>query len=234
MATTKAQRYGILTILIVTVVGTIGSFAVMILTSKSSAENQAKYQSALNKYTEIQKGYQAKVQAQADELSGKYYDNFSTYESRPAAFDINSVKDISTEDLVAGDGEEITGTTAFAAYYIGWDANGRIFDQSVDTSAKKLKAPLYDNVGLDQGLDKASLIEGWKTGMKGMHIGGIRLVTIPSDKAYGANGEKDSNGRQTIAPNMPLKFIVMAIPRPAAIPQPDTTKLLQEMQEARQ
>jgi len=230
MATTKAQRYGILTILIVTVVGTIGSFAVMILTSKSSAENQAKYQTAMNKYTAVQKDYQAKVQAQADELSAKYYDTFNAYESRPAKFDMDSVKDVSTEDLVTGDGEEITGTTAFAAYYIGWDANGRIFDQSVDTSAKKLKSPLP----IDTGLDKASLIEGWKTGMKGMHIGGIRVITIPSDKAYGASGQTDQSGQQTIAPNMPLKFIVMAIPQPAAIPQPDTSKLLQEMQEAQQ
>jgi len=230
MATTKAQRYGILTILIVTVVGTIGSFAVMILTSKSSAENQAKYQTAMNKYTEVQKEYQAKVQAQADELSTKYYDTFNAYESNPAKFDMDSVKDVSTEDLVVGDGEEIASTTAFAAYYIGWDANGRIFDQSVDTSAKKLKSPLP----IDTGLDKASLIEGWKTGMKGMHIGGIRVITIPSDKAYGATGQTDSSGQQTIAPNMPLKFIVMAIPQPAAIPQPDTTKLLQEMQEAQQ
>jgi FKBP-type peptidyl-prolyl cis-trans isomerase len=78
------------------------------------------------------------------------------------------------------------------------------------------------------------LIEGWKTGMKGMHIGGVRVITIPSDKAYGASGQTDSNGQQTIAPNMPLKFIVMAIPQPAAIPQPDTSKLLQEMQEAQQ
>jgi FKBP-type peptidyl-prolyl cis-trans isomerase len=230
MATTKAQRYGILTILIVTVVGTIGSFAVMILTSKSSAENQAKYQTALNEYTEVQKEYQAKVQAQADELSAKYYDTFNAYESHPAKFDMDGVKEVSTEDLVTGDGEEITGSTAFAAYYIGWDANGRIFDQSIDTSAKKLKSPLP----VDNGLDKASLIEGWKTGMKGMHIGGIRLITIPSDKAYGASGQTDSNGQQTIAPNMPLKFIVMAIPQPAAVPQPDTTKLLQEMQEAQQ
>jgi FKBP-type peptidyl-prolyl cis-trans isomerase len=230
MATTKAQRYGILTILIVTVVGTIGSFAVMILTSKSSAENQAKYQTAMNKYTAVQKDYQAKVQAQADELSTKYYDTFNAYESRPAKFDMDSVKDVSTEDLVTGDGEEITGTTAFAAYYIGWDANGRIFDQSIDTSAKKLKAPLP----IDTGLDKASLIEGWKTGMKGMHIGGIRVITIPSDKAYGTSGQTDSSGQQTIAPNMPLKFVVMAIPQPAAVPTPDTSKLLQEMQEAQQ
>ena len=230
MATTKTQRYGIMAILIVTIVGTIGSFAVMILTSKSSVENQAKYQTALNKYTQIQKDYQAKVQAQADELSGKYYDTFSAYESQPAKFDMDSVKDVATEDLVAGDGAEITGATAFDAYYIGWDANGRIFDQSIDTSAKKLKSPLP----IDSGLDKASLIEGWKTGMKGMQIGGVRLITISSDKAYGARGQTDSNGQQTIAPNMPLKFIVMAIPQPTPVPQPDTTKLLQEMQAAQQ
>lgn len=225
MATTKMQRYGIMTILIVTVVGTIGSFALMILATKTNAENQAKYQAALNQYTQIQKDYQAKQQAQADDLSKQYYDTFSAYESEPAKFDIDSVTTLSTEDVVMGDGEEITGTTSFAAYYIGWDANGHIFDQSVDTANKKLKAPL----AVDTGLDKASLIDGWKTGMKGMKIGGIRLITIPSDLAYGAKGQGDS-----IAPNMPLKFIVMAIPTPAVIPQPDITNILQAMQEAQQ
>jgi len=230
MATTKAQRYGILVILIATVLGTVGSFAVMILTTKSNAVNAAKYQKASDQYTKLEQDYQNKVQAQADQLSSQYYATFSPYESTPAKFDINSVSKLSTEDLVVGDGAEITGSTGFSAYYIGWDANGRIFDQSIDTSTNKLKAPL----AVDTGLDNASLIAGWKTGMKGMHIGGIRLITIPSDQAYGEQGSTDSSGNQIIAPNMPLKFIVMAIPSPTPVPQPDVTKLLETMQETQQ
>lgn len=226
MATSKVQRYGILTILVATVIGTMGGFAVMILSTQSQAKNQKEYQVAMNKYTAIENAYQAKVKVQSDQLSTQYYGTFSPYESQPAKFDINGVKTLSTEDLVVGDGEAINGTTAFAAYYIGWDANAHIFDQSIDTSTKSLKTPL----AVATGLDAANLITGWKTGMKGMNIGGIRLITIPSDQAYGAAGSTDSNGQQVVAPNMPLKFIVMAIPLPAQVPQPDVSSLIKTLQ----
>lgn len=227
MATRKAQRYGIMVILIVLVVGTIGSFAVMILGTKSDNKDAARYQEALNEYNKVSKEYQDKVNAQGDELSVKYYPSFSGYSDTPSKFDMKSVDSLSTEDIVVGTGSEITGTTGFAAYYIGWDANGRVFDQSIDTANKKLKAPLP----IDTGLDSASLIEGWKVGMKGMKIGGVRVITIPSDQAYGEQGSTDQSGQQTIAPNMPLKFIVMAIPKPEPIAQPDTTDLIKTLQE---
>ena len=226
MATTKFQRWGVLTILLVTVVGTLGSFAVMILSMQSQSKQQADYQTALAKYQTDEADYQKKLQAQNDQLSGQYYATFSQYESQVAKFDMASVTSVSTQDLVVGDGTQVTGTTPLAAYYIGWDANGHIFDQSVDTAASKLKAPL----SIADGLDNASLITGWKEGMTGMHIGGVRVITIPSDKAYGAAGSKDANGQETIAPNMPIKFVVMAIPAPAAIPQPDTSALMQYTQ----
>lgn len=222
MAKKKIQRWGILAILIVTVIGTIGSFAVMVLSSRDQAEQQKSYNEALAKYQTEQAEYQKKLTAQGDELSAQYYEDFKQYESSVAPFPIADVTALATEDLVVGDGEEVTGTTKFAAYYIGWDANGHIFDQSIDTDNSKLKSPL----AISDGLDSASLIEGWKEGMKGMRIGGVRLLTIPSDKAYAEAGSTDSSGNVTIAPNMPLKFIVMAIPAPEAIPQPDTTELL--------
>ena len=222
MATTKTQRYGILTILIATVIGTVGGFAVMILSTQSQAKDQVKHQDALNKYQAIEKTYQAKVQVQSDQLSTQYYPTFSPYESQVAKFDISSVTKLDTQDLVVGDGETITGTTSFAAYYILWDATGNIVQQSIDTTTGKLNAPLP----VTTGLDAASLITGWKTGMKGMNVGGIRLITIPSDQAYGATGQTDQTGKQTIAPNMPLKFVVMAIPTPATIPQPDVSGLI--------
>lgn len=227
MATSKTQRYSIMAILIVTVLGTVGSFAVMILGTRTDSANAAKYQAALTEYNKISKAYQDKVTAQGDELSTKYYNSFNAYSDKPAKFDMKSVDSLITKDLVVGTGETITGTTSFAAYYIGWDANGRVFDQSIDTANKKLKAPLP----IDTGLDNASLIAGWKVGMKGMKIGGVRLITIPSDQAYGEQGSTDQSGQQTIAPNMPLKFIVMAIPAPEPIAQPDTTELIKTLQE---
>lgn len=224
MATPKSQRIGILIILIVLVIGTLGLYIAMVLAPQNSAKDDQKKQAITQQYMAEQQEYQKKIQAQADQLSSQYYATFAPYKDQVGTFDRDSVSSVSTEDLVVGSGEEVTGTTAFAAYYIGWDANGNVFDESIDTTANKLKAPLYDSVGLSQGLDKASLIEGWKEGMKGMHIGGIRVITIPSDKAY---GEK---GNSTIAPNMPIKFVVMAIPAPESIPQPDMTKYYEALQ----
>ena len=211
MATTKFQRWGILTILVVTVVGTIGSFAVMILASQNQTTENAKQQTAYTTYQANYKAYQAKVDVQASELSTQYYATFSPYGSKVGTFDLNSVKDLVKTDLVVGDGEEITGTTQFAAYYIGWNPKGKIFDQSIDATTSKLKAPL----AIATGLDQASLISGWIEGMKGMKIGGVRELTIPSDKAYGETGQGDD-----IPANTPLKFVVMAIPAPATIAQP--------------
>lgn len=210
MATTKTQRLGILVILIVTIVGTVGSFAVMVLASKNQATDSAKQQKAVADYRANYKAYQAKVDAQAGELSARYYPTFSQYSSRVASYDASSVKDLATEDLVVGEGQEINGTTPFAAYYIGWNPKGKVFDQSIDGA--KLKAPLP----IAAGLDSASLIEGWKEGMKGMKIGGVREITIPSDKAYKEQGQGDN-----IPPNTPLKFIVMAITAPEPIQQPE-------------
>lgn len=220
MATTKVQRYGILAILIVTVIGTIGSFAVLVLGTQNQAKEAADQQKVVSDYQEKYKEYTAKVTAQGDELSKQYYGTFSPYSSQVAAFDLDGVKELATEDLVVGDGEEITGTTKFAAYYIGWNPKGKVFDQSIN--GESLKEPIYHSkpeqgfVGLDQGIDKANLIEGWKEGMKGMRINGVRVITVPSDKAYGEQGQGDD-----IPPNTPLKFVVMAIPAPAEISQPE-------------
>lgn len=221
MATTKAQRWGILAILIVTVVGTVGSFAVMGLAADNDAREAAKVQEAQAQYSDDLNEYQAKVDAQSDELSSEYYNTFKGYSSRVGEFDLDGVKSLVKKDLVVGKGEKIDGTTKFAAYYIGWNPKGKIFDQSIDTDAKKLKQPLYEAVSLDLGLDNASLIQGWIDGMKGMRIGGIRELTIPSDQAYGETGQGDD-----IPPNTPIKFVVMAIPAPDVIAQPEIPEIL--------
>ena len=119
MATSKVQRWGIMTILIVTVVGTLGSFAVMVLSMQNQQRIQADYEKVNNEYQTQLKAYKAKVQAQADELSAKYYDTFKQYSTQAGTYDVNSVKELKTEDLAEGDGVVIDGSTKFAAYYIG-------------------------------------------------------------------------------------------------------------------
>ena len=169
MATSKKQRAGILIIVVATVLGTLGSFAVMILSMQSNQKAQADYQKVLSEYKKEQAAYEQKKQAQADKLSAKYYETFKQYSSQVAKFEIDSVKSLATEDLAEGDSALIDDKTSFAAYYIGWDANGDIFDQSIDNN--KLKTPLPVS-----GLSTAGIIKGWKEGLKGMKIGGVRTA----------------------------------------------------------
>lgn len=201
MSTTRSQRIGIWIIAVVLAIGTIGSFFVVILANDNQSKDQA---SAQKLYAE----YQAKVQAQTDELSKKYYGTLSEFASRVASYNADEVTSLTTVDLKEGDGETIGDNTTYSAYYIGWNPEGKIFDQSIDGT--KLKAPLPGS----------GLIKGWTEGVKGMKLGGVRELTIPADMAYGDTGSGD-----LIPPHTPIKFIVLAIPTPETIPLPDFSKL---------
>lgn len=189
--TPKMQRIGILVIAIVMVVGTIGSFLMLILANQNTLNEQAQM-------AKEQQAAAEKQQKAAADLSAKYYSTFKPYESRAAEFDASAVGDsVTHEDLVEGDGAVISKDSAYKAYYIGWNPKGKIFDSSIN--GETLKAPL--------DLSQMQLISGWYDGVDGMKIGGMREITIPSDKAYGEKGQGDD-----IPPNTPIKFIVMAIP----------------------
>ena len=210
MATKKSQRIGIWVIAIVLFVGTIGSFAVIILANENSAKDSKRAQDMQEEYSKKYQEYTEAVKKQADELSVKHYPTLSQYVSRVGEFNLDSVKELSKVDLVIGSGTEITADTSYAAYYVGWNPKGKIFDQSI--AGGKLKAPLPVTAS-------SGLIAGWKEGVKGMKIGGIREITIPSDQAYGEKGQGDD-----IPPNTPLKFIVMAIDPPVTIAEPEMPK----------
>lgn len=204
MATPRSQRIGIWIVTVVMAIGAIGVYFVAILANNNDSADSASYQAAYAEYT-------AKVEAQATELSNKHFATFSQFASRVRSFEKAAAQEkLVTEDLLVGDGETITGDTKFAAYYIGWNPDGVIFDQSIENGA--LKAPL----SISTGLANASLITGWKEGMLGMKIGGVRELTIPSEKAYSSTGSGT-----TIPADTPLKFVVMAIPLPEEIPIPD-------------
>ena len=190
MATPKSQRIGIWIIAIVMTIGTLGSFAVMVLAN----DNQ---QSSATRLKELMANYQKEQTAQSDKLSTQYFDTFSGYASQPAAFDAATVTELATTDLKVGDGAELKdGATDYSIYYIGWNPTGKVFDQSI--SDKTLKAPLAGG----------QFVEGMNKGVVGMKIGGVREISIPAAQAYGATGQGAD-----IPPNTPIKFIVMAIPK---------------------
>ena len=206
------QRYSIWVILILTVVSTVALYVSSFLQTESNSEAQKKQSQVLKKYQD----YRKKVEEQAKELSAKYYDSFKEYEKAPVAFNAASVKELTKKDLKEGNGEEFTdSTTKFQAYYIGWKPDGTVFDGSFENG--RLKSPV---VFRKEG-KKWGSIEGWSEGLKGMKVGGIRELSIPADKAYGAQGSvNQEDSSKTIGPNTPLKFIVMLIPEFQEIPQP--------------
>ena len=199
MATPKKQRIGIWIITAIMAIGTIGSFGMIVLSNINSTRDEAKLNAL---YAE----YEAAEDKQTKELSDKYYDTLNGYSSRVGEFDADSVTELKTEDLVVGTGDDITSSSSYSAYYIGWLPSGKTFDSSISDGA--LKAPL--------SATSSSVIEGWTKGVDGMKVGGVRELTIPSDLAYGESGSGD-----TIPANTPLKFIVMIIPTPDAVEMPE-------------
>lgn len=192
MATPKSQRIGIWIIAVVMLVGTIVGFVAMVLEMDNAKTDQAQQ----NKMFEEYKKQMEEQEKRGKELSATYYPQFKEYQSAPAAFDMNVGDAVGKRDLKVGDGEEVTAETKYEAYYIGWNPKGKTFDSSFD--GESLKAPIDTS--------QSALIEGWNEGVVGMKVGGVREITIPSDKAYGEQGAGDD-----IPPNTPIKFIVMII-----------------------
>ena len=206
MAATKTQRIGIWIIAVFMAVGTIGSFVAIVFANENQAVDQARINELSAQYQADYEVYQEKVDAQAAELSEKYYPLFSPYQSRVSAFNKDAVTELTTEDLIIGDGETLTADSSFTAYYIGWNPEGTVFDSSIE--GDRLKAPFAVSPG--------SVIQGWSEGVEGMKIGGIRELTIPSDLTYGETGSGDD-----IPANTPIKFVLMVIPTPEAIAAPE-------------
>jgi len=201
----KAQRIGIWIIAIVMTVGTLGSFVVIILSNDNQKTDQVRKAQLTSEYKALTDTYQIKVAAQAAVLSTTYFTEFNKYATLPAVFNKDDVKALKTEDLTIGTGADVKKDSSFTAYYIGWNPSGVVFDGSIDGA--KLKAPFTAQPG--------GVIAGWTEGVVGMKVGGVRVLTIPSDKAYGATGSGEK-----IAPNTPLKFVLMLIPTPEVIVQP--------------
>jgi FKBP-type peptidyl-prolyl cis-trans isomerase FkpA len=199
MATKQAQRIGIWIIVIIFAISSIAVFFVLILSTQNSQVDE-------KRITELTNQYYAEIEEQTKELSDDYFSVIAPYKDRVAKFDADSVSKLSSKDLKQGTGEEITADSSYSAYYIGWGPDGEIFDTKLNEDS--LKEPFAVSPG--------GVIEGWAEGVVGMKLGGVRELTIPSDLAYGEAGSSTGS----IAPNTPLKFVVLAIQTPEEIEVP--------------
>jgi hypothetical protein len=103
------------------------------------------------------------------------------------------------KDYLEGDGRTLTeGDGDYLAYYIGWCADGSVFDSTVDDTANP--TTFTKILSASQGM-----IQGWTSGVIGMKLGGIRRITIPGEQAYGSSMEMCGGY------DKPLRFLVLAV-----------------------
>lgn len=95
-----------------------------------------------------------------------------------------------------GDGEQVDTGKAVSVNYKGMTFDGKIFDQSYDSTGKPIK-PFTFLVG------QRGAIAGWSDGMVYFKKGGKGRLFLPSGRAYGSRG-----AGANIKPNTPLIFEV--------------------------
>lgn len=101
------------------------------------------------------------------------------------------------EDTEVGTGVEATSGKLVTVHYTGKLEDGSVFDSSVGRGQ-----PFQFVLGAGQ------VIPGWDAGLQGMKVGGKRVLTIPSDLAYGDQGIKDQSGADVIPGGATLIFEV--------------------------
>lgn len=117
---------------------------------------------------------------QEGKLEGTKLENFE-----PVA----EVDKLQVVDIKTGDGEVVKEGATVTAHYTGALAkDGTIFQSSKDT-------------GQPATFPLSSVIEGWKEGVPGMKVGGIRRIIIPAEQAYG-----EQSPSPNIPPNSDLVF----------------------------
>ncbi len=215
--TSTAQRVIILIIAILLVGSMIFAYMFIVLggSSADKAQNSEETMEELQaQYEETEATYDAIVQR----LSDKYFKDFSKYKSKVKAYNLAAANSggLQTEDLKEGTGHQLGEKDySYDAYYIGWCSDGTVFDSSFDDFDKPtaLEAPI-------EGSDE--MIAGWKEGIVGMKLGGVRLITMNSDLGYGEDSDICEGESAS-----PLKYIVMAIEQEADLKE--TNQKLQEV-----
>lgn len=205
LKTSWKQRIAIIIVAVLLLGSVVLTYMLVVLNGNSSSDTSSEAQIA-----ELTEEYQQKseeIEAAARPLSDKYFDEFVKYKSEVKSYNSANANaaGLETKDLKEGTGRTLTeGDTDYAAYYIGWCADGSIFDSSFNDNENptSLKAPLDAAIGL---------IEGWNQGVIGMKLGGVRQISMSGALAYGDTQEICGGT------NSPLKFVVFAMESDAKI-----------------
>ena len=102
----------------------------------------------------------------------------------------SDVVELATTDITTGSGSEAAAGDCIVANYHGVLVDGTVFDSS------------YERGGPSR-FSLLRVIEGWQQGIPGMKEGGVRVLTIPSEMAYGTAGNAP-----IIGPDADLVFVV--------------------------
>ncbi len=212
LKTSVWQRVVILVIAFLLLGSTVLAYLFIVMSgnkSSSSAQNEALISELTTQYD----AKSAELTEAIKPLSDKYFATLKGYKSEVKAYNAATADAaiLEKKDLKVGTGKTLAeGDTDYLAYYIGWCADGSIFSSSFDNN---------DNpTALSAPFDPSSTIEGWKQGVVGMKIGGVRQLTISGKLAY-ADTQEICGGY-----NSPLKFVVLAIDNDEKI-----SKLLEEL-----
>jgi peptidylprolyl isomerase len=97
---------------------------------------------------------------------------------------------LESKDIVVGTGAEVSSTSTITFHYtlMTW-SNGALIESSW-------------NSGTPATYPLAELIVGWQQGIPGMKVGGRRLLVVPPDLGYGAQGSGP------VGPNETLVFVM--------------------------
>ncbi|MBR0372757.1 FKBP-type peptidyl-prolyl cis-trans isomerase, partial [Candidatus Saccharibacteria bacterium] len=201
LKTSPKQRFFIILIAVLMLGSIVASYALIIANGgKTGSSTSTSEESAVDeeKIAELEAAYNKKEE-EFTKATKDDYNEFVEYRSRVKAYNETTANTsgLQTEDIKKGSGDKLgEGDYDYFAYYIGWCADGSVFDSSFDNSENP--------TGFSRALDASlGMIEGWNAGVVGMRIGGIREITIPGELAYGDSTEICGGH------DKPLKFLVM-------------------------
>jgi len=200
LKTSTKQRVVIIIIAIIMLGSIIASYAAIIMNGGKSNTGNTDSKVDEAKILEYEEVYNKKLES-FKELTKSDFNKFIAYKSEVKAYNEASANagSVQTRDLHKGSGRKITdGDDNYLAYYIGWCADESVFDSTLDDANN----PKAFSKALDASL---GMIEGWVLGVEGMHLGGVREITIPGELAYGDQMEICGGY------NKPLKFLVMPV-----------------------
>jgi rhodanese-related sulfurtransferase len=126
----------------------------------------------------------------------------------------SAIAELKIETVSLGSGEEAQVGMTVSVHYTGKLEDGTVFD-----SSRPRGEPF--NFILGQG----RVIKGWEQGILGMLVGEMRVLTIPSELGYGANG-----AGELIPPDATLIFEVelLDVNWPPQLLEINETKLIDE------